>query len=480
MTLAVAAVTILLMLAVACGGGDDAGDQTASSPISPQDQNVTAVPTSRPTVEQGATTIPAATSTPEATKGETAVQASPTLPPYVETDQPTATSVPPTKESQVVATKTPDASATPEPTPDPPLRPPYSGQTILENRSVGGKVGNQAPEFAAVANWINSEPLTMEELRGNVVLIDFWTYTCVNCIRTFPYLREWHAKYANKGLVIVGVHTPEFDFEKLTDNVVRSAQDASLTWAIAQDNDFGTWQAYSNRFWPAKYLVDQDGTVRYTHFGEGAYIDTEEQIRSLLSEAGADLSDVDVSDAPEPRVDPQAYSADPETRITREIYGGYGRNASTQGTYVAHREYYNGPDRTLKYSDPGDHQNQFVYLQGSWTNGIEKLRHARQTQDYEDYIALKFFATSVNAVIDPEGGEPFDVQVTIDGRPLLPEEAGADLVVEDGRSFFRVDEARMYEVVALPEFTGHELTLSSNSPDFSFFAFTFGAYGEGP
>ena len=451
--LSVATVAIVLMVAAACGGG-------------PQNQEESAAPTSAPTLVREATVAPSPTAATEVSKGEAAAETSATPRPNVEAEQPTATPVPPAQES-------PDTSATQEPAPTSTLQ-------ETNNRTVGGEVGNRAPEFEGISNWINSPPLSMEELRGQVVLIDFWTYTCVNCIRTFPYLKEWQAKYADKGLVIVGVHAPEFDFEKVTENVVASMNDYSLTYPVAQDNDYGTWRAYSNRFWPAKYLVDQGGTVRYTHFGEGAYIDTEEQIRSLLSEAGADLSDVAISDDPAPRVDPRAFAGDSAVRITREIYGGYGRNASQQGTYVFHREYYDGPDRTFAYSDPGEHQNQFMYLQGPWINGMENLRHARQTEDYEDYIALKFVATSVNAVIDPEGGEPFEVQVTIDGRSLLPEEAGADLVVEEGRSFFRVDEARMYEVVALADFSGHELTLSSNSPDFSFFAFTFGAYAEGP
>ena len=341
-------------------------------------------------------------------------------------------------------------------------------------------VGDRAPEFRGIFNWINSQPLAMEELRGKVVLIDFWTYTCVNCIRTFPYLREWNDKYSDKGLVIVGVHSPEFEFEKITENVVASARDYKLEWAIAQDNDFRTWSAYSNRFWPAKYLVDDKGIVRYTHFGEGAYVETERQIRALLEESGALFSDVKISTAEQPRADSRAYSADRTTRLTREIYGGFRRNSSPQGTYMAQVEYYDAAYQTLNYVDPGNHQNQFMYLQGLWTNGDENLKHARETQDYSDYIALKFFATSVNAVINPEGGPPFDVLVTIDDRPLTPEEAGADLILEDGRSFFRVDEARLYEVVALPEFGSHELKLRVNSPDFAFFAFTFGAYAEGP
>lgn len=391
---------------------------------------------------------------------------------YYEEEQPAAASIEPTpQKAQDAPAESPSATAVQSPT-----LVPISEST--DSRTVGGAVGNRAPEFKGIFNWINSEPLTMEELRGQVVLIDFWTYTCVNCIRTFPFLKQWHAKYADKGLVIVGVHAPEFDFEKLTNNVVRSAGDYGLPWPIAQDNNFGTWRAYSNRFWPAKYLVDKDGTVRYTHFGEGAYVATENQIRVLLAEAGADLSDVAVSSASDPRADSRAYTSDPATRITREIYGGYQRNSS--GTYVADTQYYNGANQTRNYSDPGDHQNQFIYLQGAWNNGLETLRHARQTENFEDYIALKFFATSVNAVIDAEGGEPFEVEVSIDGRPFLPEEAGPDIIVMDGRSYFTVDEARLYEVVALQEFGGHELTLSSNSPDFAFFAFTFGAYEKGP
>ena len=370
----------------------------------------------------------------------------------------------PTAAPTATPTQAPQPEPTPEPTPDP--------------RQEGGEVGNRAPEFQGISNWINSPALTMEELRGQVVLIDFWTYTCVNCIRTLPYLKEWHAKYADMGLTIVGVHTPEFEFEKVTDNVVSSAEEYGLGWAIPQDNDFRTWRAYSNRYWPAKYLIDQHGTVRYRHFGEGRYLVTEEWIRDLLEEAGSDLTDVEIGANERPAKHPRP--ADPAAQQTREIYGGYHRNSSSRGRYIAHPEYYDERDRTLSYNDPGDHQNQFMYLQGLWTNGLESLRHARVTENYEDHIALKFAATTVNAVLDPEDADPFDVRVTIDGRPLSTEEAGPDVVVADGHSFFTVNEPRMYEVVALPEYGIHELTLSSNSDDFALFAFTFGSYERGP
>ena len=344
---------------------------------------------------------------------------------------------------------------------------------------IGGEVGDVAPEFTGISNWINSDALTMAELRGDVVLIDFWTYTCVNCIRTLPYIRQWQDKYADHGLVIVGVHTPEFDFEKVTENVVDSAGAFELTYPIAQDNDFGTWNAYSNRAWPSKYLVDMDGVVRYTHRGEGRYRETEGWIRTLLEERGADLSAVSANDDPEPVFDPRAYTSEPGANITREIYGGWRRNATPGGIYIAHFEYYEAVDSIVEYEDPGDHQNQFLYLNGLWKNGLESVRHARQTDNLEDYLALKFIATSVNAVFDPTGG-PFEVDIPLDGRPLTQKEAGQDLIVEGGRSYLSVDEPRLYAIVELPEYGTHELTLASNSDQFALFAFTFGAYAEGP
>ena len=166
------------------------------------------------------------------------------------------------------------------------ITPSPSGQDLR----IGGFVGNKAPEFQGINNWINSEPLTMKELRGKVVLVDFWTLGCHNCIATMPYLKDWYAKYAGVGFVIVGVHSPEFEYEHDTDNVVNSTVRFGLEYPVAQDNDFATWNSYSNRYWPAEYLIDQHGIVRYRHFGEGAYEETENQIRDLLTETGVKLS----------------------------------------------------------------------------------------------------------------------------------------------------------------------------------------------
>lgn len=147
----------------------------------------------------------------------------------------------------------------------------------------------KAPEFTGIENWINSKPQTIAALKGKVVLVDFWTYSCINCIRTQPYLKAWYKTYKDSGFEIIGVHAPEFSFEKNADNVRNAAKEAGLTYPIGLDNDFSTWAAYKNQYWPASYLIDADGNVRRTHFGEGSYAETEQAIRTLLSEAGKSL-----------------------------------------------------------------------------------------------------------------------------------------------------------------------------------------------
>ena len=141
-----------------------------------------------------------------------------------------------------------------------------------------------APDFQAITSWQNSPPLTMQGLRGKVVLVDFWTYTCSNCLNQLPYVKAWHAKYQDQGLVVVGVHTPEYAFEKSTPNVQKAIRDLQITHAVAQDNDYATWRAYGNQFWPALYLIDKQGRIVYTHFGEGRYGETEDRIKALLAE----------------------------------------------------------------------------------------------------------------------------------------------------------------------------------------------------
>ena len=370
---------------------------------------------------------------------------------------------------------TPSAPAAPTPSPTE-TPPPASGRTGDEKL---------APELKDITGWINSDPFTLESQRGKVVLLDIWTYTCINCIRTLPFLKQWYEKYADQGLVIVGVHSPEFDFEKIRENVVEAVGNFGIEYPVVQDNDFGTWRALNNRYWPAKYLIDKDGYIRYTHFGEGAYDETEEKIRELLAETGMDLSRIFPDTSAGPERDSRAYTENPMSSVTRELYAGYDRNygrlqAGGEPPYIMHAEYYEDQDSDILYEDPGSHENHFIYLQGLWRNEPERLVHARDTEGYEDYVAIRFYATSVNLVMAPASSGTLVVRLTIDDEPLKAEHAGADVMFEqDGTSYVIVDESRMYWLVDGSEFQSHELKLSSNSQEFSLFAFTFGAYEGG-
>ncbi|MDA1096755.1 MAG: redoxin domain-containing protein [Chloroflexi bacterium] len=344
-------------------------------------------------------------------------------------------------------------------------------------------IGASAPEITGPTGWVNTEPLTLAGLRGNVVLVDFWTYTCVNCIRTLPYLKDWHEKYATEGLVIVGIHSPEFAFEKLIENVEDAVERYAIPYPVVQDNDLATWRAFQNLYWPAKYLVDAQGVVRYTHFGEGAYDETEAKIRELLTGAGRSVSSVAANPDAGPLPDPRA-SESVETGQTREIYAGYIRNFSSQVPYVGNTDYYSvpEPDFAFDYVDPGDHRNHFLYLHGLWSNGAESVSHSRETVDFEDYIALRFSGTSANVVVDfSRGAEPFPVVVTLDGGPVPEAQRGPDLSVDaDGRTIFLVDAGRMYQIIESPGYGEHALVLTANSSQFAVYAFTFGSYNSGP
>ena len=330
----------------------------------------------------------------------------------------------------------------------------------------------RAPELQEISGWINTEPLTLEGLQGKVVLLDFWTYTCVNCIRTLPVLKRWYDRYAEYGLVIVGVHSPEFEFEKVRENLEAATAQYGVNWPIAQDNAFATWDAYNNSAYPSKYLLDKEGAIRYSHFGEGDYQATEQMIRELLAETGVLIQQV-------PRTIIPRFDRDLRATIgvftgeTRELYLGYLRNTNPRAHYIKNAEYFTtADDAAALFQDPGDYANHSLYLQGLWQKGPESLTHARVTENLEDYIGLKFYGTTVNLVVNYEGDTPFKVVATLEGQPIAEESRGADIQYdEDGKSFFWVDSPRMYQVVELPEYDGLELRLSSNSDQFSVFAY---------
>ena len=389
-------------------------------------------------------------------------------PPTTIMPAPTATDVPPPTEA-------------PPPTIDPALLMPCDGST-------GGGIGDCAPEFAGTQEWVNSEPLTMEGLRGKVVLIDFWTYTCVNCIRTLPFLREWHDRYADEGLVIVGVHTPEFEFEKVYDNVVQATKDEGVAWPVVQDNEFSVWRSYNNRYWPAKYLIDQTGEIRFTHFGEGKYAETEEWIRILLQETGM-TAKLDLP-LPEDQQRDSAYRFGMD--VTRELFAGWkftasqGRGGIAQADeYLqAARESFNSPGQAsaiAEFSAPAKLERNLIYFNGTWAIGPESARHAQETDHFNDYLSLVYSARSVNAVLTSESGEPYEVQITLNGEFLTGENKGADVIIgDDGVSYLRVTEPKLYKIIEHADWQGEqELRMASMSNDFGLFSFTFGVYEDG-
>ena len=352
------------------------------------------------------------------------------------------------------------------------------------------------PNIEGIDAWLNTDgALSVDGLvaDGNVVLVDFWTYTCVNCIRTLPFLRDWWSQYEDDGLVILGIHTPEFEFEKDYDNVVEALETHEIGWPVAQDNNMVTWRNFENRFWPAKYLFNSHGEMVYSHFGEGAYGETEQKIRNALVEAGADLSD-DPLNLPEDQVRDAAFQASRiggRASITPELYAGWERNVgvarSGRHPYVAQfEEYLNailaGGEGVIDVDVPQDLQPHLLYFQGQWSVEPERIRHARETENLEDYLALNYAAKSVNAVLTSDSGEPYRVVVTADGAMLSEENAGADVQWdENGYSYIMVDEPRMYGIIDNPQYLPQSiLTMRSDSEDFGLFAFTFGVYAEGP
>ncbi|MBI5389681.1 thioredoxin family protein [Candidatus Woesearchaeota archaeon] len=314
----------------------------------------------------------------------------------------------------------------------------------------------KAPEFAGIERWINTEPLTLEQLRGKVVLVDFWTYTCINCIRTLPYLKEWDEKYRDLGLVIVGVHTPEFAFEKKYENVVMAKDKYGLMFPIAQDNNYQTWAAYKNRYWPHKYLIDTEGYIRYDHIGEGNYPETEEMIKTLLAERGMNVAKIEATKLPDNT---------PTQKISPEMYAGYAY-ALPRGQNIGNPEGLQ-QDTTILYKMPQSLKENVIYLEGSWKSNPDDL----MLVEGGGQIFLKYQASSVNTVADAK--EPVKVEVFINGNRITKEQAGSDIIFKDNKAYLMIDKPRLYAIYQ-GDYGSNTLTLAVQGANFSFNAFTFG------
>ncbi len=313
--------------------------------------------------------------------------------------------------------------------------------------------GVRAPEIVGIEHWLNlpadKASFSLKELRGKVILIDFWTYTCINCIRTLPHVTSWYERYKNQGFVVIGVHTPEFEFEKNTDNVAAALKQYGIRYPVAQDNSYATWNAYSNQYWPAEYLIDGKGIIRKTHFGEGNYDEMEASIVDLLKEAGKNVanSGEDLPDTTPIR------SNSPETYLGAQrmeyLFPSGGINPG-EHTFILERDI---PQNTFSFG-------------GDWDISQEYA-----VSSVKSVIEYNFDANNVNLVMTPGKNSYGRVKVLLDGKVLKASQAGSD--VKDG--VINVDRDRLFNIVDLHGKPGkHIIRLEFETPGIEAFAFTFG------
>jgi thiol-disulfide isomerase/thioredoxin len=328
----------------------------------------------------------------------------------------------------------------------------------LHTDSAALPVEGRLPAFDGATAWLNSPPLTPGELRGKVVLVSFWTYTCINWLRQLPYVRAWAEKYGPSGLVVIGVHTPEFTFEHDADNVRRAVKDLGVEYAVALDDDYEVWQAFDNHFWPALYVADDQDRIRYHHFGEGQYQQTEMVLQQLLAEAGSDAGRSVVSLSPEGL----EAAADWASLRTAETYTGWARAeafAPPGRLKPYRRQLYGVPDRLGL--------NQWA-LSGEWTVEDEFARADTSGAG----IAYRFQARDVHLVTGPPGPQaPVRYSVLLDGRPPGPAH-GLD-VDADGHG--EITEPRLHQLIRQPgRVAERTVEITFADPGVQVYAFTFG------
>ena len=316
-----------------------------------------------------------------------------------------------------------------------------------------------APSLSGATQWLNSPPLTVEMLRGKVVLVDFWTYSCINCLRTLPYLKAWDEKYRSQGLVIIGVHSPEFAFEKDRGNVEQAIRDLGIAYPVAMDNNYAIWNAYQNQYWPAHYLVDAQGRIRDRHFGEGKYQETEQMIRSLLKEAHAGV--LAMGDELVQVAGSGATAAASDMERSPETYLGYARQQNLVSPEAIKK------DTPARYSIPRTLEPDQWALSGMWKVSGE----SSVLQESGGAIAYRFHGRDLHLVLGSRSGDPVRFKVTLDGAA-----PGADHGVDiDAQGNGVIREQRLYQLIRQEGEIG-DRTFRIEFPDAGAeaFAFTFG------
>jgi thiol-disulfide isomerase/thioredoxin len=363
---------------------------------------------------------------------------------------------------------------------------PAIADTKIENHTVTMKINKtqfqqvnesqfkKAPEFAQISGYINTpnnNPLTLSSLKGKVVLVYIWTYTCINSIRPMPYIDDWNQKYSNKGLVIVGLHSPEFTFEKNYTNVKTAVQRFGISYPVILDSDHGTWDAYENQYWPRFYLIDTQGNIRYDHIGEGSYDQIEKAIQSLLAERAALMGTKEISFNTKPTtvIKPGSlYYVDLRQNTTPEIYIGY----STARTPLGNPEGFK-PDQIISYSIPPNtnFKPHIAYLQGNWKNNPDNM----QLQSDTGRIVLTYYAKSVNIIAGGNGGVVVSNDEGIGRGAAAASKSnnsrGEDLSFDGS---FRIDGQRLYNLAIHNNYSAHYIVIDVKGKGFQFYTFTFG------
>ncbi len=313
----------------------------------------------------------------------------------------------------------------------------------------------KAPDLVGVAGYINTTPEDLKNaMKNKVVLYDFWTYSCINCIRTLPYVTAWNEKYADKGLLIIGVHSPEFEFEKDINNVKDAVQKYGIKYPVVLDNDHQTWSAFGNQYWPREYITDYQGYIRHDHIGEGNYDETEKVIQQLLDERSQHLGLNVVADQLLVNIPEHQFSSSQ----TPELYFGY--NFAQGRSYLGNSEGFN-PGQTVTYSLPAQQNRDYYYLEGKWQNLVDSMK----LESDNGKIVLPYFAKTVHIV----AANNSTLQILLDGNPIKPEDSGDD--VKD--AIVHTSEDRLYNIVSTSQAGPHTLTIIAKL-GFQIYTFTFG------
>jgi thiol-disulfide isomerase/thioredoxin len=321
----------------------------------------------------------------------------------------------------------------------------------------------KAKDFTKISEYINTKPISLYDLKDKVVLVDFWTYSCINCIRTIPHLNEWYDKYSDKGLIIVGIHTPEFEFEKNSDNVKSAVQKFGIKYPVFQDNDKETWKKYENRYWPRKYLIDNEGYIRYDHIGEGAYSETEKVIQALLAERAAHLGMKNISINESQNIDSDLKLEYQDVNFSKikspELYLGYEFARAPLGNIEGFK-----PNETVLYQllDSSEINLNSIYLKGKWRNNPDHM----ELQSNNGSIILKYNSKSVNIVAGGNG----NFTVIQDGK-LITNDLSKD---SSTNGKFVIDKQRLYNLVTNKDYGEHTIEIDVKGKGFQIYTFTFG------